>query len=1128
MSTQDFSVLDPLSVSPSGDRSVGSRSRRRWVRPGRWARGVLAAALATGLVLIPVVPAAATTVGVFALPPAPGGVVDTVEQLGARPGATRLPIPISDTVQASVDVGTGNVMISIDGLSLPGIHGSTGLGLTSNSLSTERSTTSGLPQRFELSAGDAGSLTRVSDGVIYEGADGHAVKFRFVSGSTSQFISPKGVKADLVRVSADFFLTSRTTGTVSTFDTEGRIVSVADRNGNKVSYTHGADGMISRVVSSSGGLAGARVATITADVDEVRISQTNSGQTRSVVFEKDSTNDLEAVVDANGKRTLFSTWSGQVRRITTPEGRVTRFEYDAQERLVRLIRANGATTHSVTRLAYPSDTQTLVAGPNTNQSQAVNTVPRTTYTLNATDRVTAVTDPMGRARSSTYTADFDTATATSGTGATGGTTTNTYGANNGQSLTQSTSPTGAAGKAAYDNTAAATKYLPTSTTDSAGNKSLYTYNGAGNQLTTTDATAAQAALTYNPDGTVATATAPSSGSNATKYTYNGIGQLTGITPVTGSSLGAQSFTYDIWARPATATTGDGDTITYAYDAMGRVTREAYSDGTPAVSYVYDADGLMTSRTDGTGTTTWVYDDLGRLASRQHSAIGEKVSYGYDLASNQTSVTDGRGTTEYDFDASGTPTTVWYDSYGVTERTDIATDNRGRRTDVWLETNAAHTDWAAHQHTDYDKTGRVTRTIAKLRTDNGTTTTVQDKTYCYDTGATVGGACTPTTTANDRAKIQWVKDAVDGSTTAYTYDAKGQLTKATRTGGDTPKVYTYKYDPRGNRETSVASGPYPATNFTFNPANQITTTGYAYDGAGNLTKDPKGSYAYNAAGQLTTATLGSTSYDYSYAGGTQTELVAQSTPNGDYEYTYGRTNQFGLPVIEQVTWDGDTAYLENDPVTGQPLMMRSSGGTQMLYLYDGIGNPEAMVTNLDTTAYDYDYDPYGVPTLTHYSGGEAQPINPYQFKGGIHDRTTDWVKHGHRWYSTATGRFTQRDTLDAPLDPANANRYTFAANDPINNTDPLGLFSANEAVGLLAGAAVGLIFTVPGVIAGGAAVIVVSAAVGGCVAGAVGEGTTNELDGDKTSLSDVAGSCLVGGAIGGATAGLGLGVAGALG
>lgn len=108
---------------------------------------------------------------------------------------------------------------------------------------------------------------------------------------------------------------------------------------------------------------------------------------------------------------------------------------------------------------------------------------------------------------------------------------------------------------------------------------------------------------------------------------------------------------------------------------------------------------------------------------------------------------------------------------------------------------------------------------------------------------------------------------------------------------------------------------------------------------------------------------------------------------ELEYGYGKINQFGLPMVEQVTLDGETAHVENDPVTGQPLMLRSSGGTQMLYVYDGIGNPEAIATNLDTVATAYDYDPYGVPTLTKDSGGQATDINPYQFKGGIHDRTT---------------------------------------------------------------------------------------------------------------------------------------------
>lgn len=241
------------------------------------------------------------------------------------------------------------------------------------------------------------------------------------------------------------------------------------------------------------------------------------------------------------------------------------------------------------------------------------------------------------------------------------------------------------------------------------------------------------------------------------------------------------------------------------------------------------------------------------------------------------------------------------------------------------------------------------------------------------------------------------------------------------------------------------------------------------------------------------------------------------PGGDrggvppIEYGYGRTNQFGLPVIEQVTLDGETAYLENDPVTGQPLMLRTSGGTQTLYRYDGIGNPEALVTNIDTVAFAYDYDPYGVPTLTQDSGGQGEPINPYQFKGGIHDRTTNWVKFGHRWYSVGTGRFTQRDTLDAPLDPANANRYAFAANDPINNADPLGLYAWEDAVGDIAGAWVTASSIGIGVAAGGPVGGAIGAAAGGCLGGMVSEVVTARIKGEQKEVGgdDIGLRCAVG-------------------
>lgn len=64
---------------------------------------------------------------------------------------------------------------------------------------------------------------------------------------------------------------------------------------------------------------------------------------------------------------------------------------------------------------------------------------------------------------------------------------------------------------------------------------------------------------------------------------------------------------------------------------------------------------------------------------------------------------------------------------------------------------------------------------------------------------------------------------------------------------------------------------------------------------------------------------------------------------------------------------------------------------------------------------------------------------------------------------AAGRWTQQDTIDAPLDPANGNRYTYAAGDPVNNLDPTGLITETclETLGggfFAQAALLGLLFT----------------------------------------------------------------------
>ena len=54
---------------------------------------------------------------------------------------------------------------------------------------------------------------------------------------------------------------------------------------------------------------------------------------------------------------------------------------------------------------------------------------------------------------------------------------------------------------------------------------------------------------------------------------------------------------------------------------------------------------------------------------------------------------------------------------------------------------------------------------------------------------------------------------------------------------------------------------------------------------------------------------------------------------------------------------------------------------------------------------------------------------------IHASASAAAARAARWYDPTTGNWTQQETLNAPLDPANGDRYAYAADDPINNADP---------------------------------------------------------------------------------------------
>jgi len=238
-----------------------------------------------------------------------------------------------------------------------------------------------------------------------------------------------------------------------------------------------------------------------------------------------------------------------------------------------------------------------------------------------------------------------------------------------------------------------------------------------------------------------------------------------------------------------------------------------------------------------------------------------------------------------------------------------------------------------------------------------------------------------------------------------------------------------------------------------------------DGRARLvsTVTPTITATFNAAAQTTTTVKSGVTSTYTYAGTNSNEVLKEVTAGG---HTYGLPDQSGLPGIEQVNYDSVTGYIQHDPTTGSPLMLQTSNNVNCLYMYNITGNPIVLSTSFNTTSYALQFDPYGAATHTAGGSNGGTTQNPYSFHAGLQDRATGYIKFGARWYDPATGTWTQQDTYNAPLSPGNANRYLYAAGDPINIADPTGasglgdFFGGLVAVGATILAAATLPITAP--------------------------------------------------------------------
>lgn len=959
--------------------------------------------------------------------------------VGPRPNATTLDFQAGPRVAASVDVGTGNLLVTTTDLTLPGVQSDLQLGLDFNSLLLR--TGSPLPagaagKGFAMRIGQDTRLAVNTDGTILYFAPGGAQGlYRPVTG-TSNYTSPVGFKNHLVKNgTSGWLLTDHATRATSTFNTSGVLTKVTDRSGNPTTFGY-TSGVLTSITSTRGG-ANARKATtvFTGGMLTSMTQSSDTGGSRSVAYGYDTANQrLTSITDTAGGVTTFTwdTGTGDLASIQDPSSTVLAFTHDSSHRVTSVAKGSATGTQAVTRLAYPTTTQTLVAGPNTDQAQPVTAVPRTTYTLNSTSRVTQVVDELGRTRAASYTTAH--ADLASTTAAGGGVSTNTWGANSGESLTKTTTATGTTASLSY--TAGANAWAPSGAVDAQGNASTLTYDGAGNPATTTNgATGAVAKTTFRATGTPGAGTLSSSTDPANHTTSYGVdtatNQIISITPPAAAvGLGATALTWDGYGRLKTLTDGRGVTTTYGYTNLDQVDSIGYSDGTAGIDYAYNDSGQVRTRTDGHGTVTFTYNARDELIGRSATTAGGDLDYDYDLAGNLTEVTTTRGTTTYEYDDANQLVAMTPPAAATTR---FGYNPDGLRTDTWWKSNAALTSFAAHTHTDYDKAGRIARTWTSR--DSSDTTRVFDTTYCYVTVA-AGQPCPTSTPASNPTKglLQWAQDNLTGARATYTYDGANRLKQATNHGGHT---YTYAYDANGNRTTVTTDGVQTQALAVRTADNQVTTTGYGYDRAGNTTTTPAGTLAYNGAGQMTDRTGPGPDSSYAYAGPGQNELITRTITGGDTtKYVYGRPSKHGVPMVDVMTVNGAKHYLDNDP-DGTPLALELPSGGTGYFVLDGLGSVVALVDGQGNTDATYTYDPYG--TLTASTGtGALADANPYRHHTGLLDPSTGYLKHGTRWNDTHSGRWTTVDPITRLTDPNQANPYQYAGNCPVNYVDPTGM------------------------------------------------------------------------------------------
>ena len=807
------------------------------------------------------------------------------------------------------------------------------------------------------------------------------------------------------------------------------LVAQTDANGNRITLTRGATGLLQSATDANGRItrleyAGSLIARITDPIG------------RTLGFTYDGAFRLTEVAGPTGAVTRYA-YDGANRIVqkTDPRGAVTRYEYDAGGRAVKEVFADNATYGIDYTVAGNQIFEARVTDPRGNL---------TAYRFNGLGNLVRSVDPLGAIRLRTL--EFASNRTMAETDPLGRTTRYTYDVRGNR-----TSVKDALGHFTL------TDYdplfnKPTTIKDALGNTTTSIYDAKGNLASSTNGEGETTRYTYTPQGQLQTATDPLG--RVARFDYDGEGNLVRTSDPLGN---ASDMTFDAANRLASLTTPRGETSRYGYDALDRQTQliDALSGVT---AYAYDANDNLVSVTDPLGHSieTNVYDLRNRL-TRRTDAKAMSTSYQYDLNGNVVQATDRRGrTTAFEYDALNRPSK--------------ATDADGRITQFYydLAGNISRISDSVSGEIlqNYDELNRLVR----IATDQGSVE------YAFDAlgrriRRTVNGTDATDTTYDRANRVKSI--AFRGKTVAYQYDAAGRLTKKALPNGivqeyawdeanrlkqiqykksDNTLIETlaYAYDANGERiqkDSGATSLRETGFNAQYDEANRLTqltldpgaanakTYALAYDENGSLVAktnlqdaSDKTTYAWDAKNRLTAIQGPGVQAAFKYdALGRRIERTVNGETVG---YLYD-----GAQAIAELNGSAIVAAYHTGIELDEVLARHAASGSRTL-LQDALGSVIAQTRDDQTVQNGYAYTPYG----------EVQRVgdddkNPIQYTGRENDGTGLYYYRA-RYYDAVLKRFISSDPIGLA---GGLNTYTYVNGNPVGDIDPLGLMGSRGSI-----------------------------------------------------------------------------------